>query len=128
MDLLDEAEKFANRSRPKWKILKEDHEDLVYRLLAKQVPIRRQVAFLIEKGIFEKLDEKQYRDILRKHFGYQGRGRYVDLRKRERAKKKREEKREEQQIPRPATKPSSATASDLLSEDVDLLAFQASKL
>ena len=72
MSLQDKIEEYKKmRKITKAEKLKE-YEKEIKEMIDLRVPLRKQIDFILEEGILEKLDIKEYRNILKNHFGYSG--------------------------------------------------------
>ena len=100
-----------NKKKAKWEILKE-HEDDIKEMIKIGMSIRKQIDLILENEILEKLNAKEYRDILIKHFDYKVKSRSVQ----------KIEEKEDSKTKTIATKTNPATsAKDILSQDINLL-------
>jgi len=71
--LAKEVEELKKAKKPKkWEILKECCEDDINEMIKLGVPLRKQIEIILNAGVLEKLDLKEYHYILKKHFGYTG--------------------------------------------------------
>lgn len=120
MSLMSDIEKEINsKNIPKWRILKESAGEEIKKMIDAAIPITKQVDLLLKHGIVEKLDRKEYTKIITKHFGYLPN-----------TKKRKKEKvdttgvsyihKREKETSRASTT-QKKTATDKLSEDVDLM-------
>ncbi|NPA75997.1 MAG: hypothetical protein GXO25_07970 [Euryarchaeota archaeon] len=128
-DSIIEAAEKAVEKRPKWQVLVEDYREEVETMIELGVPVLQQVKILLDNGVFEKLDVKQYRKIITEHFGYKGRK--TPKQRARMAAKRRKFKFEKKEEPRPPARAKVVerkATDDLLSQDVDLLDFQAAAL
>lgn len=120
MSLMSDIEKEINsKNIPKWRILKESAGEEIEKMIDAAIPITKQVDLLLKHGIVEKLDRKEYTKIITKYFGYLP---STKKRKKEKSntvvtnsiyKGKNETSR--------AVTTQKKTATDMLSEDVDLM-------
>ena len=114
MGFLDDIEQeYEKMNRPKWKILQEEAGEEIAKMLEYDIPIKKQVELILKNGILEKLDRKEYHNILVKHFGYKNKNTApaatFTSAKKSVAPVQQKEKRK-------------GTAEDKLSQSVDLMA------
>ncbi len=73
MNLMEEIEEEIKRGgSPKWAILKEKAEKEILKMIESGISLEKQIDLLLKHGIVKKLERKEYTNILKKHFGYQG--------------------------------------------------------
>lgn len=114
MKLIEDKIEARRSTRPKWKVLLEDHKKEIDRMRKEKFSIREQVEIILKAGIFKSLDQKEYRTILQKHFA----GRKASETKNSPGSEKKIH------IPHHG---SSKNAADILSQDVDLLSIAIAK-
>ena len=116
MSLASDIEKEIKNSAPKWAILKEEAGEDIFKMIRYAIPLAKQIELILSNKIVDKLDRKEYHNILVKHFNY-----------REKEQLKKEKKTvfvdpptAEKNKPKPAPK-NTGTAENKLSENVDLM-------
>lgn len=116
MSLALDIEKEIQESAPKWAILKEEAGEDILKMIRYGIPLAKQIELILSNKIVDKLDRKEYHNILVKHFNY-----------RENKQSKKEKKTVfvdppivEKNKPKPAPK-NTGTAENKLSENVDLM-------
>lgn len=115
MKLIDERIEAKKTTRPKWKVLLEDHKKEIDRMNKEKFSIREQVDIILKAGIFKSLDQKEYRTILQKHF------------KKRSSSDKNIVPGSEKKIQVPHRGTTIKNAADILSQDVDLLSISIAK-
>lgn len=74
MGLMEDIEVEIKKSKmPKWRILKETVGEEIEVMIESGMTIDKQIELIIKNKILDKLDRKEYTNIIKKHFGYQGR-------------------------------------------------------
>ena len=120
MGLMDDIEQEIKKSKmPKWKILEVEVGEEVKKMIENMIPIDKQIELILKHKILEKLDRKEYTNIIKKHFGYIGRNqkKYVTKNTPVAVNKKvaaKEENREK-------------SIEEKLSKDVDLMSLHLKK-
>ena len=116
MSLASDIEKEIKNSAPKWAILKEEAGEDIEKMIRYGIPLAKQIELILSNRIVDKLDRKEYHNILVKHFNY-----------REKEQLKKDNKTVfmdppviEKIKPKPALK-NTGTAENKLSENVDLM-------
>jgi hypothetical protein len=124
MALLDDIEQYKKETKvTKWRILKE-YETEILEMIKLGISIKKQVELVLKNKILTKLDDKEYRNILVKHFGYTG------VTKKQVIFEDKQEKTSEIKKPHIQVKPvqtKRSSATDILSEDVDLMSMHLEK-
>ena len=114
MGLKDKIKEYkAKKKKTKAEILK-GYEDEIKEMLELNIPLKKQIEFILEEGILQKLDIMEYIKILKKYFGYVGR-----YDKKNKNIVKNEVKKTFQQ----AKKNLKNDPVEMLSKDVDILDF-----
>ena len=125
MKIEDIVKKEIQKKAPKWAILKNEAGAEIEKMIQYGIPLKRQIEIILEAGIVEKLDRKEYHNMLIKHFGYEAKKRSeVEEIKEEIATVSAPKKRKKFKKPvakKQAVK-KTGTAADKLSENVDLMA------
>ena len=112
MSLRDDIEMMiAKKKKTKADILKEYKNEILQMINAK-IPIKKQIELILKNRILEKLDAKEYRNILIKHFDYKVKSRSSQ----KIIEEKEETKTAGKKLINPAT-----SAKDILSQDINLL-------
>ena len=120
MALIDDIQKEIQKTKEKkkktkWQILKE-YENEIKIMIDNDVPLKKQIELILKNSILEKLDYKEYYNILVKHFNYNGK-----------YKKQKIFKPQQTQnftVPQKAKPKKIIDPVEKLSKDIDLLDFQ----
>jgi len=115
MGLMEDIEKEIKKSKmPKWKILEVEVGNEVKKMIENMIPIDKQIELILKHKVLEKLDRKEYTNIIKKHFGYTGRNqkKVTQIKTVAVVKKKQSENK---------------TIEEKLSEDVDLMSLHLKK-
>jgi len=115
MGLMEDIEQEIKKSKmPKWKILETEVGNEVKKMIENMIPIDKQIELILKHKILEKLDRKEYTNIIKKHFGYVGRNqkRVTRIKAVSAAKK---------------VQSINKTIEEKLSEDVDLMSLHLKK-
>ena len=76
MSLLDDINREIEKKKiPKWNILKNIAEVEIKKMIDVGIPITRQIELLLKHNIVNKLERKEYTQIIKKHFGYKEKSR-----------------------------------------------------
>jgi len=127
MGMMDEIkEEIAKNTVPKWKIIKDKIEKEVIEMVKNNIPITKQIELILKYGVVQKLERKEYTNILIRHFGYakkNSRGKSSTAKKTIIKKTDEPTKRIPTKtiIKKPADKKS---VEDRLSADIDLMDFK----
>ena len=114
MGLMEDIEQEIKKNKlPKWKILENEIGDEIKKMIENMIPIDKQIELILKHKILQKLDKKEYTNIIKKHFGYIGRNVKRVTPKKAQTK--------------PITKIQTKTIEEKLSEDVDLMALHIKK-
>ena len=62
----------SGRKKHKWEILKEKCGDDIAEMIDNNISLRTQIELILESGVVNKLTLSEYYNILKKHFGYEG--------------------------------------------------------
>jgi len=119
MALIDDIKKEIKnskekRKKTKWQILKE-YENEIKMMIENNIPLKKQIELILKNGILEKIDYKEYYNILVKYFNYDGKYKKQRIFKPQQPQQPhqpQQQKEKPKQIIDPVKK---------LSEDVDLL-------
>ena len=115
MGLMEDIEQEIKKGKmPKWKILENKVGKEVKKMIENMIPIDKQIELILKHKVLEKLDRKEYTNIIKRHFGYVGRNqkkstqiKTVPVAKKVKSKNK--------------------TIEEKLSEDVDLMSLHLKK-
>jgi len=115
MGLMEDIEEEIVKTKvPKWRKLKETTGEEIRKMIDNNMPIEKQIELILKHKIVEKLDRKEYTNIIKKHFGYKGRN------------KKQVQKIETKTIYKKEDI-NKKTIEEKLSEDVDLMSIHLDK-
>ena len=114
MGLEDKIKEYrAKKKKTKAEILKK-YEAEIKEMLELNIPLKKQIEFILEEGILQKLDIMEYIKILKKYFGYTGKYN---------KKNKNIVKNEVKKISNQNEKNIKNDPVEILSKDVDILDF-----
>ena len=114
MSLMDEIKKYKKENKKQKADILLGIKDEIQEMILIGIPIKKQIELILSNTEIEKLQYAEYYNILKKHFGYKGKNKnrkvfvYSSIDKKSETTKKR-------------------NATDILSEDVDLLDMHLSK-
>lgn len=129
MGMMDEIKREIEKNAvPKWKILKDKIEREILEMVKNNIPITKQIELILKYGVVEKLERKEYTNILERHFGYvkknsRGKNKTPKMKPTGSIKKEPVKKipQPKAKIEKPAEKKS---VEDRLSADIDLMDFK----
>lgn len=127
MGMMDEIkEEIAKNTIPKWKIIKDKIEKEVLEMVKNNIAITKQIELILKYEIVDKLERKEYTNILIKHFGYakkNSRGKSSTAKKT--ITKKIDEPVKRTPVKTITKKPADKkSVEDRLSADIDLMDFK----
>lgn len=119
MSLLDDIQTYEKTNKTKKQLLLEVKTE-IQKMMDIQMPIKKQIELLIKNDIVKKLTISEYTNILKNYFGYKTKSnKKEDIQKVEPQKEFEVKKEVRKTKITPNKKP-----SDILSQDIDLMAFQ----
>lgn len=128
MGMMDEIKiEIEKNTLPKWKILKDKIEIEILEMVKNNIPITKQIQLILKYGVLEKIERKEYTNILERHFGYvkknsRGKSKTAKKQPTKNTKEKLVKKiPQNTKIKKPAEKKS---IEDRLSADIDLMLFK----
>lgn len=124
MGIMKEIRRYKTRKKVTKREILLRHEKEIRAMIDEGVPLTRQIDLIIQNGILEKIDYKQYRKILVDWFDYKGTPTRPTSRTFEIKEKKREDRKPKTINPKkPKTEKRRRDPVRALEEDADLLDF-----